>query len=76
MDMVESFQLKWTRPESSDYPKVWHTFQAKGIENNELADYQIKDLPESKFQEAIQLLIDIFCKEAPLWAAYGMEFDR
>lgn len=70
--MVDLYPLIWKRPESSVYPKVWQTFQAKDIETNELVDYTIEDLPESKFDEAITILIEIFCKEAPMWMAYGM----
>lgn len=73
--MVDTFSLKWKRPESTDYPKVWHTFQAKDIDSNGLIDYTIEDLPESQFQEAISILIENFCNGEPLWTAYGIEFS-
>lgn len=72
--MVELFSLKWKRPESTDFPKVWHTFQAKDIDSNNLVDYTIEDLPESKFDEAISILVESFCKGEPMWMAYGMKF--
>lgn len=71
--MAESYALIWKRPESSCYPKVWRNFQAKDVDSDGLIDYSVEDLPESKFQEVIPILIEYFCKEAPLWNAYGME---
>ena len=71
--MPESFALTWKRPDSSDYPKVWHTFQAKDVNTDDLIGYSIEDLPESKFQEIIPILMEYFCKGAPIWDAYGTE---
>lgn len=73
--MAEMISLKWKRPESSGYPKVWHTFRERDVGNDNLVDYTIEDLPESKFQEAISILIENFCKGEPLWMAYGIEFN-
>lgn len=71
--MTKLFPLIWKRPESSGYPKVWHTFQAKDVDSDKLVDYTIEDLPESKFDEALEILIEYFCKGEPMWMAYGME---
>lgn len=70
--MCEISELKWKRPESSDYPKVWHTFKAKDIHSDESVEYRIEDLPESRYEEAIAMMAQYFCGDDPLWEAYGM----
>lgn len=63
--------LKWKRPETSEYPKTWLTFQAKDIDSNELVEYRIQDLPESRYEEAVQFMAANFCKDEPLSQAFG-----
>lgn len=64
-------ELKWKRPESFDYPKIWHTFTAKDIDSDRLVDYFIADLPESQNDEALKMLTQDFCKDEPMCKAYG-----
>lgn len=70
--MKTNFEFKWKRPTSSDYPKIWHTFKAKDLNSDELVEYRIEDLHESKVQEAIDFTIKNYCAKEPLWQAYGM----
>lgn len=69
--MTEDIELKWKRPKSSEFPKVWHTFKAKDVESAELVEYRIQDLPESRADEALNCMIQYFCKDEPLCQAYG-----
>lgn len=69
--MVDNIGLKWKRPETSEYPKIWHTFKAKDVDSDQLVEYRIQDLPESRFEEAIQLMTSNFCKDEPLNQALG-----
>lgn len=64
-------ELKWKRPVSFDYPKIWHTFEAKDIDSDRPVEYFIADLPESQRDEALKMLIQDFCKEEPMCEAYG-----
>lgn len=68
--MSELIELKWKRPVST-YPKVWSTFEAKNVDCDDLIEYRIEDLPESRFEEALENLVSIFCKDEPLCEAYG-----
>lgn len=68
--MSEIIDLKWKRPVSS-VSKVWSTFEAKNVDSDDLIEYRIQDLPESRFEEALENLVSIFCKDEPLCEAYG-----
>lgn len=70
--MDKDIELKWKRPKSSEFPKVWHTFMAKDVESTELVEYRIQDLPESRKEEALNCMVQYFCKDEPLCQAYGM----
>lgn len=70
--MEKIFEFKWKRPGSTDFPKVWHTFMAKDIDSDELVEYRIEDLTESRSEEAIKLLVEHFCNDEPLCDAFGM----
>lgn len=70
--MQNDFELKWKRPASLDYPKIWHTFKAKDINGDQFVEYQIEDLPESRIQEAIAFTVKYYCTEEPLWQAYSI----
>lgn len=68
---METIDLKWQRPGSLGFPRVWHTFQAKDIGSDELVEYRIKDLPEDRFDEALEFIVPLFSKDEPLCEAYG-----
>lgn len=67
----KNFTLKWKRTDTFEYPKVWHTFKAKDIDSDNLVEYRIQDLPESRFQEGIDFMAENFCKYEPLNEALG-----
>lgn len=69
--MVNNIGLKWKRPENSEYPKIWLTFKAKDVDSEKLVEYRIQDLPESRFDEAVQFMTTNFCKDEPLNEALG-----
>lgn len=64
-------ELKWKRPASFDYPKIWHKFTAKDVDSDRLVEYFIADLPESQHDEALKMLTEDFCKDEPMCEAYG-----
>lgn len=68
--------LRWKRSKSFDYPKIWHTFEAKDINSDRFVEYFIADLPYSQHDEALKLLIEQFCKEEPMCEAYGRQFTH
>lgn len=70
--MVELPDLKWKRPESAEFPRIWTTFKAKDKDSDELVEYRIQDLPESKFDEALEFLAHNYCRDEPIAEACGI----
>lgn len=70
--MEETLKLKWTRPESIGFPKTWYTFKARDTDSNELVEYRIQDIPDSRKEEVVQCMVKHFSKDEPLCDAYGM----
>jgi GNAT superfamily N-acetyltransferase len=60
---------KFVRPESLSFPQVYHTFQAKNKAGDAEIEYQIKDLPESLFEAALELLTSDFVPDETICAA-------
>lgn len=54
--MEDLIELKWKRPESSVFPKVWHTFTEKDADSERLVEYRIEDLSESRREEAVKIM--------------------
>lgn len=59
-------KLKWSRPETSEFPKIWKTFFAPDVDSSELVEYRIQDLPESRFEDAIQHMVSNYLKDEPM----------
>lgn len=64
---------RWKRPDSSDFPKTWHTFEAKDIDSDEFVHYRIEDIPELRYDEAVAMIVQHFCRDEPLCEAYGKD---
>lgn len=69
--MADSVELKWKRPHSAEYPKVWHKFTAKDVDSDNLVEYRIEDLTESKYEASLAMMVEYFCRDEPTCAAYG-----
>lgn len=62
--------VNWTRPTSSEYPKVWHYFEAKN-NSGDIERYRIQDLPKSRTEDALAFMDDHYFKEEPTGQAYS-----
>lgn len=67
--------LTWKRPESVDFPKVWHTFQARDIDSDNLVEYRIQDLPLNRVDDCYRHLFDTLIPDEPIGQALGYEND-
>lgn len=65
-------KLNWTRSKTAKYPKIWHTFQARDLDSEKLIEYRIQDLPESRFEDAINHLQAFYLKYEPVAQALGI----
>lgn len=62
---------KWKRPQTVPFPSIWRRFKAKDVETGELVNYCVQDLPEDRYEEAVQLLVEHFLKDEPMCKAGG-----
>lgn len=60
---------KFLRPKSLPFPQVYHTFQAKNKAGDATIEYVIKELPEERYEEALELLSTDFAPEETLCVA-------
>lgn len=70
--MEDLIEMKWKRPESSVFPKVWHTFTAKDADSERLVEYRIEDISESRSEEAVKIMAKNFLRGEPLCIAFGI----
>ena len=64
--------MPWIRPENVPYPSVWHRFQAKDTESDEIVNYVVQDLPEDRFEEAVKHMVKFFVHDEPLCESKGL----
>jgi hypothetical protein len=53
----------FTRPSDLPFPTVYHEFQAKDKDSDELVEYRIQDLLEEDYDNGIDLMIREYCPE-------------
>lgn len=58
-------KMVWTRPKEVPYPSVWHSFQARDVDSDRMVNYVVQDLPEERFEEAINHMLGIFIYDEP-----------
>lgn len=59
-------QLKWVRPDTTEFPKVWRTFKAADLGSDELVEYRIEDLTEDRFEDALQHMLNNYLLDEPI----------
>ncbi|XP_055617781.1 uncharacterized protein LOC129763058 [Toxorhynchites rutilus septentrionalis] len=65
----------WSRPPTVNYPRVWHTFQARDLEGDRMVTYRIEDLPENRVEDAITHMRNIFLRDEPMCGSVGLYKD-
>lgn len=75
--MVENtIQFKWKRPDSLDYPKVWHQFMARDVDSDKLVEYRIEDLVESRAEDAYKHMRVFYFPDEPLSQVLGKALNQ
>ena len=64
--------MPWQRPENVPFPSIWHRFQAKDTESDEIVNYVVQDLPEDRFEDAVNHMLKYFVHDEPLCKAKGL----
>lgn len=70
-----SATFQWKRPDSGEFPKIWHTFKARDIDNDNLVEYRIQDLPLDRVDDYYEHLITHLLAEEPVNQALGCADD-
>lgn len=68
--------LKWKRPATVEYPKVWHTFMARDTDSNEMIEYRIEDLTKSKADDVFNHMLQNYIQDEPVAEALGIKFKQ
>lgn len=72
LTMTENvYQMKWKRPNTVEYPRVWHCFQARDLNSDQLVEYRIEDLVESRAEEAFNHMRENYLADEPISQALG-----
>lgn len=66
--------LSWKRPESVK-PQVWHTFQSKNLENDEIEEFAVQDLPRERFSDALDHMLEHFLSDEPICKSQNVKSD-
>lgn len=63
--------LKWKRPDSIEYPKIWHRFRARDLNSDNIVEYRIEDLVEDRFQDALKHMRENYLMDEPVSQGMG-----
>ncbi|XP_059619201.1 uncharacterized protein LOC132263452 [Phlebotomus argentipes] len=58
--------IKWKRSSDVPFPSVWHRFSAKDPKSGETVQFRIQDLPEERYGEAIDMMVEHFLRDEPM----------
>lgn len=71
MEEENIIQMKWKRPNTIEYPKVWSRFEARDLNSDKLVEYRIEDLTEDRAEDAYQHMRDNYLSGEPVTVALG-----
>lgn len=66
---------KFVRPASLKFPQIYGNFKAKDKDSDSTVEYIIQDLPEDYFEEALNLLVNVFLPDEALYSCRGVSAD-
>jgi len=64
-------KLNWTRPKTVKFPKIWRLFEAREVDSDKIIEYRIQDIPESRYEDALNHLEAYYLKYEPVSQALG-----
>lgn len=72
LDIVKATRDKKSSGDINDPDHIWQTFYAKDNKNKKSVAYQIRNIPEKRFPEAVQLMVDHYLTSEPIHVVRGM----
>lgn len=67
--------MKWKRPDSVEYPKVWHRFKARDLNSDRLVEYRIQDLTDERAEEAYEHMRQNYLAGEPVTVCFGKKYQ-
>ena len=67
--------MPFKRPESLEFPTIYYTFKVKSRESDEVIEYRVQDLPDDRFEEALELMRTHFLPDESLCSSKGVPDD-
>lgn len=65
----------WRRPSELQFPAQFYKFVARDKGTNELVEYSVEDIPESRYEEACRFMIKYFVPYEPKLVARNAQSD-
>lgn len=64
--------FKWKRQNFDGFPHVYMRFKARDTDRDDLVEYRIQDLPEDRFEDAVNFMLgDQYLREEPFAKGTG-----
>lgn len=63
--------LKWKRPNTVEYPKVWYKFMARDLNSDDLVEYRIEDVTQSNAKDVLNHMKTFYIPDEPVGQALG-----
>jgi hypothetical protein len=60
------------RPASLEFPTTYYTFKAKDKGSDEVIEYRVQDVPEDRYDEAVDMLVNHFMPDEVLNICRGL----
>lgn len=67
--------MPFVRPESLAIPTTYYTFKAKLRNSDEVIEFRVQDLPEDRFEEALEMLRTHFIPDESMCSGRGVHND-
>lgn len=65
-------KLNWMRSKTAIHPRIWRSFMARDLDSDKPIEYRVQDLPESRYDDAINHLEKFYLKGEPVSQALGI----
>lgn len=66
----------FNRPNISNYPSIYHTFEARDLHSNKLIQYRVEDFPRQRIEEGIQFMVQNFFEHEVIGKTRKVKSDR
>lgn len=67
---------RFNRPHTSNYPSIYHTFEARDLHSNKLVQYRVEDFPRHRYEEGVQYMIQNFFEHEVMGRTRKIKLDR